>query len=186
MNVYSHSGRSRSKPAMPVLRAKSMTGASVFGGGASNRRTCHDRSKSGSTTQRGVASRRGDCTTRWRSPGVTRLARSSRSISRSQSGLRSKIMTLTTVERSSGSSSMYHEKASLSRMCNSTRSLTTPPPVSSSNVHPPPEVVNVGVRDGQPPAPHPRALQGAHSRAPDGFRPHLIVLAFGSGLQTGP
>ena len=101
---------------MPVLRANSSTVASVFGSAASNRRTCHDRSKSGSTTQRGVASRIGGRTTRCRNPGVSRLARSSRSHNRSQSGRESRSITLTTVDRSSGSCSMYQEKASLSRM----------------------------------------------------------------------
>ncbi len=122
MNVNSHSGRSRSRPAMPVLRANSRTVASVFGGAASNRRTCHDRSKSGSTTQRGVASRSGGNMTRCRNPGDSRVMRSSRSGNRSQSGLPSRSSTHTTVERSSGSFSMYQENASLSRMCTSMRS----------------------------------------------------------------
>ena len=88
MNVNSQSGRSRSNPAIPVLRANSRTVASVLGGAASKRRTCHDMSKSGSTTQRGVASRSGGCTTRCRNPGDSRVSRSSRSGSRSQSGCR--------------------------------------------------------------------------------------------------
>ena len=120
MNVNSHSGRSRSRPAMPVLRANSRTVASVLGGAASNRRTCHDKSKSGSTTQRGVASRSGGNTTRCRNPGDSRVLRSSRSVNRSQSGLPSRSRTHTTVDRSSGSFSMYQENASLSRMCTST------------------------------------------------------------------
>ena len=116
MKVNSHSGRSRSKSAMPVLRANSSTEASVLGGAASNRRTCHQRSKSGSTTQRGGARRIGGSTTLCRNPGTSRVARSSRSGSRSQSGLPLSTTTTTTVERSSGSFSMYQEKASESLM----------------------------------------------------------------------
>ena len=131
MNVASHSGRSRSRPAIPVFRAKSRTVSSVLGEAASNRRTCQDRSKSGSTTQRGVASRSGGCTTFCRKPGEIRVSRSSRTVNRSQSGARSSIRTTTTVDRSSGSCSMYQANALVSRMWTSTGSANATTSISS-------------------------------------------------------
>lgn len=127
MKVNSQSGRSRSKAAIPVLRANSSTVPNVLGGAASNRRTCHERSKSGSTTQRGVANRNGGSTTLCRNPGTSLVARSSRSGSRSQSGLPCSTTTTTTVERNSGSFSMYQEKASVSRMYIPSPSFVRPP-----------------------------------------------------------
>lgn len=111
--VQVHSGRARSKPPIPSVRARSRAPASAAGGAAATRRTCHERSKSGSTVQSGVATRHGGSTRRCRRPGTIRLARSRRASTRAGSGGWSNTITTTTVERSSGSRSMYHVKASL-------------------------------------------------------------------------
>ena len=112
-SVQSHSGRERSKPADARTCACSNAHRSSPGGGAGTRRTCRDRSKSGSTTQAGVvASRTGGTATRWRRRGIARLARSMTCWNAGQPGLRSNTATAVIVERSSGSCSMFHIRVS--------------------------------------------------------------------------
>src|SRR4051812_18339793 len=60
--------------------------------------------------------------TRWRIRGIIHVPRSMRSTNRSQSGDSSRMRTVTIVERSSGSFSMFHMSASESLMCASKRS----------------------------------------------------------------
>jgi hypothetical protein len=85
-------------------------------GGDATRRRCRVRSKSGSRVQRGVARRPGGSTGWRRKIGTKRVARSRRSTRVSHSGDRSSQATATIVDLSTGSLSMYHENASLSRM----------------------------------------------------------------------
>ena len=85
---------------------------------------------------RGVASRSGGTCTTWCIPGIMRLARSTTAFSASRSGARSRNPTDTTVERSSGSRSMYQLNASDGRMCVSTATVllaTTAPPRCAPN-----------------------------------------------------
>ena len=103
-----------SKPAIPSVRASSSTLAIPLGAGASTRRTCHDRSKLGSTTQRGGARRKRRldemvAQARHDAAGPLEPAPQAGLIRRTESN----ISTATTVERSSGSRSMYQENASL-------------------------------------------------------------------------
>ena len=125
-SVNSHRGWAGSKLVIAAVRASSTTVAAVRGAGAAIRRTCHDRSKSGEVTQRGVASRAGGSTTTMRNDGTIRVARSRRSTMRSQSGAPASQATVTIVDLSCGSASMRHVKASLSRMNSSRRSSTAP------------------------------------------------------------
>ena len=112
--VYSHRGRARSKPAIAALRARSSTHSNEPGSGARTRRRWYERSNCGSADQHGGPTRHIGVTTRWRRRGMRRLPRSTRSTSASQSGLRSRVSTVTTVERSVGSFSTVHMSASAS------------------------------------------------------------------------
>ena len=114
--VTSHNGRARSKAAIADRRASASTASRVPGGGAVTRLRCQFRSKCGSQIHRGPVRRNGDSTTHWRSEGISRDIRSTRSTSTSQSGVRSSQSMTTTVERSAGSRSMYQVNASLARM----------------------------------------------------------------------
>ena len=114
--VTSHNGRARSKAAIADRRASASTASRVPGGGAVTRLRCQFRSKCGSQLHRGPVRRNGDSTTHWRSEGISRDIRSTRSTSTSQSGVRSSQSMTTTVERSAGSRSMYQVNASLARM----------------------------------------------------------------------
>src|ERR1700680_4850980 len=62
--------------------------------------------------------------------GISRLRRSNFATAASQSGLWSNHAIDTNCDRSTGSFSMYHEKASLSRMNTSTRSPTVATPLT--------------------------------------------------------
>jgi hypothetical protein len=102
--VARHSGRSRSKSAMLCRRASSRTSAHVEPFGMLNLRMWNDRSKSGSTTSRGVCRPMGPSTTRDRSTGASRVARSKRCLRASQSGLDSRTRRPIMVDRITGSS----------------------------------------------------------------------------------
>ena len=134
-SVNSHSGWAGSNAAIAALRAIVRTVPGVWGSGESTRRKCQLRSKPSSTVQRGVASRAGGTTTFLRKDGTSRVTRSSRATSVSQSGRPSSHATTTTVDRSAGSRSMYQVNASLSRMKTSMTppftSLTAPSPLCS-------------------------------------------------------
>ena len=114
--VNSHSGRSWSNELRPAARARSSTAAMPPPRCTRTRRRCSDRSKSGSTTQRGGANPNGTVTSFWRKRGTSRVARSMRSDSTSQSGARSNVATATIVARSSGSRSSVTVNASTGLM----------------------------------------------------------------------
>src|SRR6185437_4697449 len=115
--VISHSGRAGSKAVVALTRATLMTAFASPGGGAVTHRRCQSRSTSDVRVQRGGASRSGGTCTTWCIPGIIRLARSTSARSASRSGAWSRKPTATTVERSSGSRSMYQLKASEGCMC---------------------------------------------------------------------
>ena len=67
--MNSHSGWAVSNPDMAASRAISSTASACGAAGTPTRRTCRERSKSGSSVQRGVARRPGGSTGRWRKIG---------------------------------------------------------------------------------------------------------------------
>ncbi len=89
------------------------------GSGSAKRRRCHDRSKSGSTIQCGGANPNQAGTSLCRKFGTTRLARSIMLTKRPQSGVVSKTMTATIVDRRIGSRSILQEKKSGWVICDS-------------------------------------------------------------------
>ena len=117
------SGRS---PAIAAVRARSSTASSV-GSQTRTRRRWYMRSKCGSPDQCGGPMRSSGVATRWRMRGMSHEPRSMRATSVCQSGARSKNSTVTIVDRSSGSFSMFHMSASESLMCASKRSTSCGP-----------------------------------------------------------
>ena len=117
--VNSHSGRSWSNELSPAARASSSTAAMPPPRCTRTRLRCSDMSKSGSTTQRGGASPNGTVTSFWRNRGTSRVARSMRSHSTSQSGEWSNVATATIVARSNGSRSSVTVNASTGLMWSS-------------------------------------------------------------------
>ena len=129
IRVQTQGGRDSSNPVIASPRANSITVSGVRGDGASIRRRWRERSNSQST-HRGVDSPAGDRTGRWRNRGITLVACSRRAATTSKSGRLSSQVTATMVDRRVGSCSMFHARASGSRMNRSSSVVMSPPPVS--------------------------------------------------------
>ena len=115
------------------------------GAGSVIRRRCQLRSKSGSSSHDGGASRIGAMRRRERKVGASLVARSMRAQSTSKSGTRSKTATETMVDRSNGSRSRFMVNSSASLMRASKISAMLPPPERRRRSRPTPPAEGDGL-----------------------------------------